>query len=249
MNEQLVYVIAFSGITAIATGLGIIPLLFTKDIPKKMLGTGNAVAAGLMVAASFGLLFEGFGVQVNNSVLLAVLGVFAGLVFIVASHRLIERNENLSLKNLSTANARQALLIVGVMTLHSFAEGIGVGVAFGDGQQFGTFISTAIAVHNIPEGLAIALVLIPMGVKKWKAALWAIFSSLPQPLIAVPAFLFVEVFRPFLPFGLGLAAGAMIWMAVSELIPEANEEIGHENTALVFTIAVGVMMAFQAVIG
>lgn len=249
MQNELIFVIAFAGITAIATGLGVIPFLFTKKVSKQMLGGGNAIAAGLMVAASFGLLFEGFAIDVSRAVLLTIFGMLAGLAFIVVSHSIIEKNESLSLKNLSNANTRQALLIVGVMTLHSFAEGVGVGVAFGDGQQFGTFISTAIAVHNIPEGLAIALVLIPMGIKKWRAALWAIFSSLPQPLIAIPAFLFVEVFRPFLPFGLGLAAGAMIWMAVSELIPEANEEIGHEKTALIFTIAVGAMMAFQAVIG
>lgn len=57
------------------------------------------------------------------------------------------------------------------MTLHLFAEGIGVGVAFGGGQDFGTFISPTIAVHNIPEGLAIALVLIPKGVSALRAGL------------------------------------------------------------------------------
>jgi zinc transporter ZupT len=134
------------------------------------------------------------------------------------------------------------------MTAHSFAEGVGVGVSFGGGAQFGAFISLAIAVHNIPEGLAISLVLIPKGVKPWKAAFWSIFTSLPQPLIAVPAFLFVEAFRPVLPVGLGLAAGAMIWMVTSELIPDALEDAQKEHVATITTLGVAAMIAFQVLV-
>ena len=79
-------------------------------------------------------------------------------------------------------DARKALLIVGVMTVHSAAEGIGVGAAFADGSTLGLLIAIAIAVHNIPEGLAISLVLVPRGTSVSAAAGWSIFSSLPQPL-------------------------------------------------------------------
>ena len=65
--------------------------------------------------------------------------------------------------SLSGEDARRALLIVGVMTVHSAAEGIGVGAAFADGSTLGLLITIAIAVHNIPEGLAISLVLVPRG--------------------------------------------------------------------------------------
>jgi zinc transporter ZupT len=75
------------------------------------------------------------------------------------------------------------------------------------------------AVHNIPEGLAISLVLVPRGVTVWRAALWSIFSSLPQPLLAVPAFVFVEAFGASLPIGLGFAGGAMVWMVLTEVAP------------------------------
>ena len=118
-------------------------------------------------------------------------------------------------------------MIVGVMTLHSFAEGVGVGVAFGVEETFGVLIGVAIAVHNIPEGLAISLVLVPRGTSPRAAAAWSIFSSLPQPLMAVPAFLFIESFTKFLPVGLGFAAGAMLWLVVADLLRKRFKRRDH----------------------
>jgi len=237
-------VFLYALLTALATGLGALPFVIFRNISKRWLGIANAAAAGLMLTASFQLIFEGLNFGMPRT----VLGVLLGLIFIVVSHEWLERTNAPGVEELRNANMLSALLIVGVMTLHSFAEGVGVGVSFGGGDAFGVFISLAIAIHNIPEGLAIALVLIPQGVSVWRAAFWAIVSSLPQPLMAVPAFLFVGVFEPFLPVGLGLAAGAMIWMAFSELLPEALENTSHSSAAIAVTLAVAAMTVFQVLI-
>lgn len=238
-------VFTYAMITALATGLGAIPFFVKEKLSRRVLGLAGAFAAGIMAAASFNLIYEGL----NYSTWRTIGGIVLGVIFIYLTQTRLDHDESLSVGALEGADAKKALMIVGVMTLHSFAEGVGVGVSFGGGEQFGAFISLAIAVHNIPEGLAIALVLVPRGIKAWKAGLWAIFSSLPQPLVAVPAFIFVQVFRPFLPVGLGLAAGAMIWMLTSELIPDALEDAPKEHVATVVTIAIAGMTAFQVLVG
>ncbi|HKK49618.1 MAG TPA: ZIP family metal transporter [Alkalispirochaeta sp.] len=238
-------VFMYAMITALATGLGAIPFMIKKDLSRRVLGLAGAFAAGIMASASFNLIYEGL----NYSLWRTIAGILIGVVLIYITQTRLDHDESLSVGALEGADAKKALMIVGVMTLHSFAEGVGVGVSFGGGQQFGAFISLAIAVHNIPEGLAISLVLVPRGIKVWKAGLWSIFSSLPQPLVAVPAFLFVQAFQPFLPVGLGLAAGAMIWMLTSELIPDALEDAKKEHVATVVTVAIAGMTAFQVLVG
>ncbi len=164
------------------------------------------------------------------------------------THHVLARQDDLHVGTLQGASALKAIMIVGIMTLHSFAEGVAVGVSFGGGKTLGGLITTAVAIHNIPEGLAISIVLVPRGVSAWRAGLWSIFSSLPQPLMAVPAFLFVTAFTPILPIGLGFAAGAMIWMVFAELIPDALEEAAASTVAVVVALSLAAMITFQALL-
>jgi len=237
---ELLVVTAAALATAVATGAGALPFLFARHPDRSWLGVANSLAAGLMVGASVGLLYQGAG----RGVLRTALGAFAGAVVLVVTRWLIERRPEAHLGSLGGLDARRALLIVGVMTVHSFAEGVGVGVAFGGEEALGILIAVAIAIHNIPEGLAISLVLVPRGVSVRRAAGWSIFSSLPQPLMAVPAFLFVEQFTGFLPFGLGFAAGAMIALVAFDLVPEALESRGAWVVAPTMAVSATAMLAF-----
>lgn len=239
----LVFIAAL--ITALATGLGALPLLAMRQVSQRTLALGNAVAAGLMLAATFSLVVEGFDFSAPRT----ILGLLLGLGGIWLAKRYFVSKDGISLANTNGADALKILLIMGVMTVHSAAEGVGVGVAYGGGRELGDFITIAIALHNVPEGLAIALVMVPRGASVGKAALWSILSSAPQPLLAVPAFLFVLTFAPFLPVGLGLAAGAMLWMIFSELLPEASESADHSTIGVVVTLAFTCMMGLTLVLG
>jgi len=156
-TSSVVQVFLLALLTAVATGIGALPFLFVKGLTRRWLGVSNALACGLMLAASFGLIYEG----VAYSLWRALLGVVLGLGFIVLTRTLIQHEEHpVVLAQMGGLDARKALLIVGVITVHSFTEGVGIGVSFGGGEAFGLFISVALAVHNVPEGLAISLVLV-----------------------------------------------------------------------------------------
>lgn len=244
MDTALWVVVAAAALTAIMTGVGALPFAFVRTLGPRTIGWSNAAAAGLMLAASHALIAEGVVLDTT----LTLIGVLAGLGAIVVADRALAKTRDFDVAELQGANATKALLILGIMTAHSFAEGIGVGVSFAGEEGLGVFITTAIAFHNVPEGLAIALVLVPRGTPVWKAAAWAIFTSLPQPIMAAPAFLFVETFRPFLPVGLGLAAGAMIWMVFAELFPDALDNVKSGSAATAVTLAFAIMMAFQMLV-
>ncbi|MFW5680929.1 MAG: ZIP family metal transporter, partial [Pseudomonadota bacterium] len=193
----------------------------------------------LMLAACYSLITEGFTFDAPRT----LAGLVVGVILIVIASRYLNNHDGASIAEVRGADAKRILLIVGIMTAHSAAEGVGVGVAYGGGRELGDFITLAIALHNVPEGLAISLVMVPRGATVLRAAGWSIFSSLPQPLLAVPAFLFVLAFEPWLPVGLGLAAGAMLWMIFSELLPEASEEVSTETVGVVVTLAFTAMLA------
>jgi len=227
-------------LTAVTTGLGALPFLVVRTMSRATVAYANAIAAGLMLGASFKLVAEGTGYGTWQT----VVGANLGLLFILTTERLL-RDRSIAFADLQGAGAKQALLMVIVMTVHSFSEGVAVGVSFGGGETLAFLITVAIAIHNIPEGLAITAALRPQGATILSCVWWSVFSSLPQPIMAVPAFLFVEAFRPGLPYGLGFAAGAMTFMVFEELLPEAFERTSRTRVALLASLTFAGMILLQ----
>jgi len=227
-------------VTALATGLGAIPFAFMRGLAPRAVAFANAIAAGLMLGASLGLLAEG----VRHDPARTFVGAAGGVAFILLTQRLLGERE-IEFASLSGQGARRTLLLMIVMTVHSFAEGAAVGVSFGGGETLGIAITVALAIHNIPEGLAITAAMRPRGVPLLACALWSIVSSLPQPLTALPAFLLVERVREALPYGLGFAAGAMVYMVLIELLPEAYHAAEGRSIATLAGFTTIAMLLFQ----
>ena len=232
----------YSLLTAFACGLGVLPFFFIKNISKKGIGMAKSIAAWLMIAASFGMINE----WVTHGVLWMFLGILMGMVIVVTAKKLFHRYESLmTFEHTTWKTAGDLLLFLAIMTIHSGTEGIAMGFAFGPSWKLWLLIALVIAIQNIPEWLAIASVMIPKGISPRKAVWWSIFSSLPQPLVAVPAFLFVSAFQPLLPRGLGFAAGAMLWISFSELLPEAIQHLPSEYVATIATIGIASMVVWE----
>jgi ZIP family zinc transporter len=236
-------------LTALATGVGAVPFFFVDEVSDRTNVVLWGLASGIMLSASvFGLVTEGLAAAEPMSPLVAaglppsvatygplVAGLLAGVVLVVVAHEVIAGHE-LHPKQYREADLRKLLLILGILTVHSFPEGVAIGVSFADLNLEGgvpvfgftlpllaVFMTLAISVHNVPEGVAIAIPLGAMGVSRPRMVWWAVFSSLPQPLGAVLAYAFVRIARELLPFGFGFAAGAMVYLVLTEFVPEALE--------------------------
>jgi len=228
-------------LTALATGLGALPFFLVADIGDRWNVALWGVASGVMVSASvFGLVREGLAVVDGTLVDAAVAvgpGVLAGVALVVAAREVLA-DADLDPEAYAEADFRKLVLVLGVLTVHSFPEGVAVGVSFAelgiDDPGLSTasvagvslpvlavFMTVAISIHNVPEGVAVSIPLREMGVGEWRMVWWAVFSSLPQPVGAALAYYFVTLAERFLPFGFGLAAGAMVYLVLTEFLPEA----------------------------
>ncbi|MES3160845.1 MAG: ZIP family metal transporter [Halorubrum sp.] len=233
IGYELAFVLAAGVFTAIVCGVGTLPFFFVEEIGTRLTVVLWGFAGGVMLFASlFGFVFEGLR---EGTLLQVGVGFLVGVGVVILADRLITGYE-FAPREMAQADFKKLVLIVGVLTVHSFPEGVALGVAFADLGMEGTlvvggltvpalavFITVAISVQNIPEGLAVAIPLKTYGVPNWQLFGWAVFSSIPQPLGAGIAYVFVVWAREFLPYGFGFAAGAMVYLVLHDIFPEALE--------------------------
>lgn len=235
-----------ASITVLANGLGGLPFVFLKSFPKNIARLGWAVSGGLMLSASlFNLIIPGI---TDDGIIPVAIGIAFGAALMAFTSNWLGHHE-FEVKGVSEEGSRRIILVLVTLFIHSFPEGLAIGVAYGSGEaQLGILIAIAIAIHNIPEGLAVALPLNAEGVSGWKCVGWAIFSGVPQLIAAIPAYLAVRAFRPILPYAFGFAAGAMILLVMSEMIPESRDtEKERLSSAMAGMTGFLIMMVFQTI--
>lgn len=243
-------------LASFACGLGALPLLFRKIDVERQRGLGYALAGGLMFAASvYNLILPGLTISEWSLTLAKVVPVLSGILLGAAF--LWVANAYLSPSRLEQDSwkrwgGRGEILIFLVMAIHSIPEGVAVGVGYASeqvySQNIGSYIAVAIGIHNIPEGLAVAIPLRAAGASINKCFWAAFLTSLPQPLAAVPASLASWFFNPIMTILMGFAAGAMIFLILLELIPEALESETSVKIAWFFTIGFCMMLLIQVVL-
>lgn len=223
------------GVTALGASL----VFFFKKINKKVLNSMLGFAAGVMIAASFWsllnpaiLLSEELG---QVSWVIVSIGFLSGGLFLfvvdkILPHLHVGLSEDKA-EGIKTSWQRSVLLVLAI-TLHNIPEGLAVGVAFGaaaygiPGASITGAVALAIGIglQNFPEGAAVSVPLRREGFSRTKAFLYGQASGIVEPIAGVIGAIAVGSMRNFLPYALSFAAGAMIFVVVEELIPEAQHD-------------------------
>lgn len=240
MSILILLIIPFIGTVLGAASV----FFFPSGIGEK---TGKAItgfAGGVMIAASvWSLLLPAID---SSSYFTASAGFLSGIAFLLILDQVVPHIHATAEKAEGRASglSRSALLMLAV-TLHNIPEGMAVGAAAAAAGSSFSFasalaLSVGIALQNLPEGLVVSMPLYKEGRTRGKAFLQGFISGVVEPAGAVLALVFVSLFSSVLPFLLSFAAGAMFYVVVEELIPEASEgehsNIGTVGAALGFAI-------------
>ena len=222
-----------------ATALGAVLAVVLRDVSARSQDVMLGFAAGMMLAASsFSLILPGLdaarAITGNGpaAAFTVVLGMGLGVLLMLGLDRFTpHEHESTGPCGPEAERISRVWLFVLAITLHNLPEGMAIGVSFANGDMnIGLPLTSAIAIQDIPEGLAVALALRATGLSNLKAALVAIGSGLMEPLGAVIGLGISTGFALAYPISMGLAAGAMIFVVSHEVIPETHRN-GHQTSA------------------
>ena len=241
-----------------ATALGAIPALAMRRMPQKLSDVLLGGAAGMMLAASaFSLIIPGLaaGQQLYGSRPIAALIVVAGmalgvLLMLGLDEFTPHEHETIGVQGPGSERVGRIWLFVFAIALHNLPEGMAIGVGFSHADMsVGLPLTTAIALQDIPEGLAVALALRGGGYSPPYAVAMAILTGLMEPLGAVLGVGLSGGLEIAYPMGLGLAAGAMLFVVSHEVIPETHRN-GHQTPATIGLMAgFALMMVLDTTLG
>lgn len=241
-----------------ATAFGALPALVLRSLPQRVEDSLLGFAAGMMLAASaFSLLLPGLaaGEQILGSKGLAagvvVLGMALGVLLMLGLDEFTpHEHDKTGPCGPGYETCGRVWLFVFAIALHNLPEGMAIGVSFAQGDfSVGLPLTTAIALQDIPEGLAVALAMRVAGFAAPTAVLVAIASGLLEPVGALLGVGLASGLAVAYPVGLGLAAGAMIFVVSHEVIPETHRN-GHQTPATLGLMAgFALMMVLDTALG
>lgn len=259
INSSVYFQVLLAGLfTWLVTSLGSAIVFFFKKVNGIVLDGMLGLSAGVMISASFFSLLNPAIIKANSlgmkSWFVVSCGFFAGSLLLIFGDLIFSKffgnKDNIKTK-------RRSLMLIFSITLHNIPEGLAIGVAFGSISsclEGATLISAlmltlGVAIQNFPEGCAVSLPLRRDDYTRKKSFLYGAMSGIVEPISALLGCVLVMYVQSVLPFLLAFAAGAMIYVAISELIPESQKNI-YKNLMSLFTI-IGfvVMMILDVALG
>jgi zinc transporter, ZIP family len=241
-------------LAGLATGVGALPVLFTRNISQRTQDIMMGFGAGVMLAAtSFSLIIPAVEAKGGgwSGAFVVAAGMLLGGLFLWLSDQYSPHEHFIKgPEGASVGGLKRTWLFIIAITLHNFPEGLAVGVGFGGGDiENGLSLAIGIGLQNMPEGLVVALALLSLKYPMGQALGIALLTGLVEPVGGLIGAGIVSVSAPLLPWGLAFAAGAMLFVISDEIIPESHRN-GHEKVAT-FGVMIGfvVMMLLDVGLG
>lgn len=267
MNELVLLALLATLGTWFITALGAATVVFFPSPNPKLLNLMLGFAAGVMIAASFWSLLQpaierAAAMAGLPAWLVATLGFLCGALFMWASDKAVNfaRNRANSTTEKQNLKLNRIVMLVLSITLHNIPEGLAVGVAFGalargncspENLMGAISVAVGIGLQNFPEGAAVSIPLRREGYSRKKSFLLGQASGIVEPVAGVLGAVLVVYMEPFLPYALSFAAGAMILVAVHELIPECqkNQEQQPYTATMGIILGFAIMMLLDVMLG
>jgi len=236
-------------VIAVFNTVGALLVLVWRTPSQRFLNGALGFAAGVMLAASFTSLILP-GIEAGGLVPVLV-GMALGVLALDRADRWTPHMHSVMGREGPDSRIQAIWLFIIAITLHNMPEGLAVGVGFGSGDLANAMkLMLAIGIQNIPEGLAVSISALGVGLSTY---FYASFVGVRAGLVELPLAVFgawaVQVAQPLLPYAMGFAAGAMLYVISDEIVPETHA-YGHERLATIGTmIGVGVMLTLDVALG
>lgn len=224
---------------ALATALGTVPVLLSQRLSDRTQDTLFGFGAGVMLAAcAFSLIIPGLAAARTGGAgpweaggTMGAAILLGGIALLALERWLPHEHFIKGVEGPAARTLRRTWLFVFAIALHNLPEGLAIGVAFaGTDTMRAAALATGIAIQDVPEGLVVAVALLAAGYRRSLAVGLGMASGLVEPVGAVVGALVVSYSALLLPWGLGFAAGAMLFVISHEIIPESHRK-GHEAWA------------------
>jgi len=252
-NGNLMIVAFYAGLfVALMTTFGALLAIFSNKMPDWGIDVSLSFAAGVMIVASFTSLILP-AIESTSSFTPAGIGILLGILLIYAIDRFIPHEHLVKgyegPKELKD-KLRVVWLIVLAVVIHNLPEGLAVGTSIVFDLRTGIITAIAIGIQDFPEGAVISLPLATLQKKRLQPILMGSLSGVAEMVMVLVGALFFTTFRSLLPYGLGLAGGAMLYVTVKEMIPEIYKREENElYVTLGFFIGFYVMLFLDSMLG
>ncbi|GFM53152.1 ZIP family metal transporter [Pseudomonas capsici] len=252
LEPRLMRALEGGAICALGTALGAVPVLVIRNMPIMVSDGLLGFGAGVMLAATaFSLIVpgleaaEGLGFSSWGAAGLISTGIVLGALCLFTVDYSVSKGSSVGGTADHPGIAPRIWLFVIAIVAHNIPEGMAIGVSAGGGLSEADSLAIGIALQDVPEGLVIAMVLAGAGMSRGKAFLIGAASGLVEPLFAVLGAWLVGIAEQLLPFGLALAAGAMLLVVTHEIIPESRLNGHNKIASLGLIVGFCLMMAMD----